>query len=398
MQLHLRKCHFIHLVTLFFLCLTHAKIFASQLYGDTLSLENFFLENKYFPQVFGAKHERPRIPLYDVYNDSNENNLYKTFPIELKCIYSANCYVNLQVGETQGDFKIRGFVKRSYGQRRVFNILIKMFKNNRKINLNNMTIIFHHTSGMQIINNYNGVIASPLLQIDYNKPILYLNFPIEKNLHYQLCNIDDGYCSEKKILFDNYFTHNFIHYLKFWKLNDYKQLGANASISYTKTFQKNKTIVDAQTYEYTVAGKLGYKKNIKIGDNMSDYSAELSLQFKYGFTRAISQLTAESSSYTVNFTSRNNKPTIGAEYILYKGVYLEYPFIDNFIADLNQLIHFKDEFKFAPIHRFQDMNPHSEYKFKWITSGSADLEIDDLNDNKDKFKVTNWTPTVSIER
>ena len=104
MQLHLRKCHFIHLVTLFFLCLTHAKIFASQLYGDTLSLENFFLENKYFPQVFGAKHERPRIPLYDVYNDSNENNLYKTFPIELKCIYSANCYVNLQVGETHGDF------------------------------------------------------------------------------------------------------------------------------------------------------------------------------------------------------------------------------------------------------------------------------------------------------
>ena len=44
------------------------------------------------------------------------------------------------------------------------------------------------------------------------------------------------------------------------------------------------------------------------------------------------------------------------------------------------------------------MNPNSEYKYKWITSGSADLEIDELNENKDKFKITNWTPTVSIER
>ena len=398
MQIYLKKCQFIKLQILLFLCLAQLKTIASQPYGDSLSLENFFLENKYFPQVFGAKHERPKIPLYDVYNDSNENNLYKSFPIELKCIYSANCFVNLHVGESQGDFKIRGFVKRNYGQRRVFNILIKMFKDNIKINLNNTAIIFHHSVGMQIINNYNGVIASPLLKIDYNKPILYLNFPIEKNLYYQLCNIDYGYCNEKTKIFDNFLTNNYIHYLKFWKLNDYKQLGANASVSYTKTFQKNKTIMDAQTYEYTVAGKLGYKKNIKIGDNMSDYNAELNFQFKYGFTRAISQLTSESSSYTVNFISRNNKPMVGAEYILYKGVYLEFPFIENFIEDLNQFIHFKDEFKFSQINRFKDMNPNSEYKYKWITSGSADLEIDELNENKDKFKITNWTPTVSIER
>ncbi len=131
---------------------------------------------------------------------------------------------------------------------------------------------------------------------------------------------------------------------------------------------------------------------------MSDYSAEVNLQFKYGFTRAISQLTSESSTYTVNFMSRNNKPMAGAEYILYKGIYLEYPFVDNFIDDLNQFIHFKDEFKYTKIHSFEDMNPNSEYKFKWITSGSADLEIDNLNENKDRFKVTNWTPTVSLER
>ncbi|KAB8040885.1 hypothetical protein GCL60_02855 [Silvanigrella paludirubra] len=398
MQKYSNRRQHINILILIFLCLTHFKIMASQPYGDSLSLENFFLEKKYFPQVFGTKYERPKIPLYDVYNDSNENNLYKTFPIELKCIYKSNCFVNLQTGESQGDFKIRGFVKRNYGQRRVFNILIKMFKNNKKLKLNNTTIIFHHPNGMQIINNYQGVIASPLLAIDFNKPILYLNFPIEKNLYYQVCNIDYGYCNEKKQLFDYFLSNNFIHYLKFWKLNDYKQLGANASISYTKTFQKNKTIVDAQTYEYTVAGKLGYKKNIKIGDNMSDYSAEVNLQFKYGFTRAISQLTSESSTYTVNFMSRNNKPMAGAEYILYKGIYLEYPFVDNFIDDLNQFIHFKDEFKFTKIHSFEDMNPNSEYKFKWITSGSADLEIDNLNENKDRFKVTNWTPTVSLER
>ena len=41
-------------------------------------------------------------------------------------------------------------------------------------------------------------------------------------------------------------------------------LEQNASVSYTKTFQKNKTIMDAQTYEYTVVGKLGYKKISKL--------------------------------------------------------------------------------------------------------------------------------------
>jgi hypothetical protein len=237
MQKYSNRRQHINILILIFLCLTHFKITASQPYGDSLSLENFFLEKKYFPQVFGTKYERPKIPLYDVYNDSNENNLYKTFPIELKCIYKSNCFVNLQTGESEGDFKIRGFVKRNYGQRRVFNILIKMFKNNKKLKLNNTTIIFHHPNGMQIINNYHGVIASPLLAIDFNKPILYLNFPIEKNLYYQVCNIDYGYCNEKKQLFDYFLSNNFIHYLKFWKLNDYKQLGANASISYTKTFQ-----------------------------------------------------------------------------------------------------------------------------------------------------------------
>ena len=73
-----------------------------------------------------------------------------------------------------------------------------MFKDNIKINLNNTAIIFHHSVGMQIINNYNGVIASPLLQIDYNKPILYLNFPIEKIYIINYATLITDIVNEKK--------------------------------------------------------------------------------------------------------------------------------------------------------------------------------------------------------
>ena len=371
---------------------------ANQPYGDTTSLQDFFIPTKYFPSVFGSDHYRPKVNLYDLYNLNQEEYLYKTFPIELKCIYAANCYVYIQAGEHHGDFIIKGFVKRNYGQRRVFNILIKMFKSNEKINLNNNSIAFHQQNELQVINNTHGASASPLLIIDYNKPIAFFNFPIQKNLYFQVCNLDYNYCYTKKQIFDQYFSNNFIHYLKFWKLNEYRQLGPNASVSYTKTYQKSKTIVDAKTYEYTIAGKIGYKKNTKIGENVSDYSAEASLQFKYGFTTAISKLTSESSSYTVNFTSKNNKSMAGAEYILYKGVFLDYPLLDSFINDLNLVINYKDEFKFTRLNSFKDENTNSLYKGKYITSGSADLEKDPQNENNDKFRVTNWTPTVLYER